>query len=103
MRVPRRADVLGALTAFAWPLVARATEAGGSMPWNAPLDTLKENLTGPTATVLILIALTFAFVIWAFSDNHHGLVKAFKAMIALAVIATIAGFLGSLGINAATL
>lgn len=103
MRVPRPADVLAVLTAFAWPLAAAATEAGGDMPWNAPLDNLKANLTGPTATVLILIALTFAFVLWAFSDNHHGLMKAFKAMIALAVIATIGTFLGSLGISAATL
>lgn len=103
MRVPRRADILAALTALAWPLAAAAVETGGGMPWNVPLENLKANLTGPTATVLILIALTFAFVIWAFSDNHHGLVKAFKAMIALAVIATIAGLLGSLGIDAATL
>lgn len=103
MRVPRRADVLAALNAFAWPLTARAVETGGTMPWNAPLDSLKANLTGPTATVLILIALTFAFVIWAFSDNHHGLVKAFKALIALAVITTIAGLLSGLGLDAATL
>lgn len=103
MRVPRRAHVLAALATFAWPLAARATEAGGTMPWNAPLDNLKANLTGPTATVLILIALTFAFVLWAFSDNHHGLMKAFKAVIALAVIVTITGLLSGLGIDAATL
>ena len=103
MRVPRPGDVLAALTALAWPLVACATETGGTMPWNTPLNNLKANLTGPTATVLILIALTFAFVLWAFSDNHHGLLKAFKSIIALAVIVTITGLLGGLGIQAATL
>lgn len=92
-----------ALAALAWPLRSLASEGGGSLPWNAPLDVLKDNLTGPTATVLILIALAFAFVLWSFSDNNHGLMKAFKALIALAVVASAAGLLSGLGISAATL
>lgn len=103
MRFPHRAEVLSSLFALVWPLFGFASEAGGNLPWNAPLETLKDNLTGPTATVLILIALAFAFILWSFSDNNHGLMKAFKALIALAVIATAGGFLSSLGISAATL
>jgi type IV secretory pathway VirB2 component (pilin) len=101
----RLRSLCSALTAIglgiAWSLVARASETGAPLPWNKPLDTLKENLTGPTATVVILIALAFGFMVWAFSDNNHGLFRAFKALIALAVIATAGGFLTSLGITAA--
>lgn len=103
MRTPLCAHVLSALFALFAPLFTFASESGGNLPWNAPLDILKDNLTGPTATVLILIALAFAFILWSFSDNNHGLMKAFKALIALAVIATAGGFLSSLGISAATL
>jgi type IV secretory pathway VirB2 component (pilin) len=92
-----------ALAAFAWPLRALATESGGDLPWNKPLEVLKANITGPTATLLILIALAFAFVLWSFSDNNHGLMRAFKALIALAVVASAATLLSGLGIDAATL
>lgn len=103
MRIPQRADVLSALFALFWPCFTLAVEAGGTLPWNKPLDALKANLTGPTATVMILIALVFAFILWSFSDNNHGLMKAFKALIALAVIGSAASLLSGLGIGAATL
>ena len=92
-----------ALCALAWPVVLRGTEnVSGDLPWNEPLELLMDNLTGPTATVIILIALAFGFVVWSFADDNRGLFRAFKALIAIAVVGAIAGgFLGTIGIQGA--
>ena len=92
------------LGAGLWPLRVLGSETGGNLPWNAPLETLKANLTGPTATVIILIALAFGFAVWSFGDDNRGLFRAFKAIVALAVVGAIGtGFIASLGINACVL
>ena len=89
-----------------WPLITVAADATASddLPWNEPLEILKNNLTGPTATVIILIALAFGFAVWAFSDDNRGLFRAFKAVVALAVVGALgSGFLASLGVSGALL
>src|SRR5689334_7906725 len=48
------AAVIGVATLFA-PDIAHAATAGGSMPWDNPLTTLKNDLTGPVAFSISLI------------------------------------------------
>jgi len=86
----------------AWPVSVWAGETSGDLPWNNFLDTLQENISGPTATAIIFIAIAAALVTWSMSDDHRGLVRFGKALGALAVLASIATLLAGLGISGAT-
>lgn len=97
------ARTTAALTALVAPVLALASEAGPELPWNQPLEVLRDNLSGPTGTVILLIALMIGLLIWAFADDSRGLMRAAKAVLALAVVTTVAGLVAALGINAATL
>ena len=47
--------VLGALACH--PNVAHAANAGGALPWDTPLTTLKTDITGPVAFTISLLAM----------------------------------------------
>ena len=98
------AQAIALLTGLYWHIVAFASETGGSsMPWNAPIDRIKEDITGPTITAIVIMALALGFAMWTLSDDNRGLFRAFKAVIAMAVVSTIGVFFSSLGISAAVL
>jgi type IV secretion system protein VirB2 len=82
---------------------AFASSAGSPMPWDTPLQNLLDNLTGPTARALVLIAIVGCGLLWAFTRNEEGLKKlgqvAFGGAIALGAVALLA----SLGFASATL
>lgn len=95
------AVALSFLTAIA--PAAFASSAGAPMPWDTPLQNLLDNLTGPTARALVLIAIVGCGLLWAFTRNEEGLKKlgqiAFGGAIALGAVTLLA----SLGFAAATL
>lgn len=74
---------------------ASATTGGAAMPWDAPLQNLLDNLTGPTARVLITCAVAGCGLLWAFTRNEEGLKRlgqiAFGGAIALGAVAVMAG------------
>ena len=80
---------------------AGATVAGSPMPWDTPLQNLLNNLTGPTARALVIIAIVACGLLWAFTRNEEGLKKlgqiAFGGAIALGAVAMMAslGFAGA--------
>lgn len=82
---------------------AFASSAGAPMPWDTPLQNLLDNLTGPTARALVLIAIVGCGLLWAFTRNEEGLKKlgqiAFGGAIALGAVTLLA----SLGFASATL
>src|SRR3984957_1354823 len=39
------------------PIAAHAASTGGSLPWDTPLTTLKNDLTGPVAFTISLLAM----------------------------------------------
>lgn len=88
---------------FASAPQAFASSAGAPMPWDTPLQNLLDNLTGPTARALVLIAIVGCGLLWAFTRNEEGLKKlgqiAFGGAIALGAVALLA----SLGFASATL
>jgi len=99
----RHPALWGATTlALLRPAIALAGETSGQLPWNNFLDVLQENITGPTATAVIFIAIAGALVVWSMSDDHRGLVRFGKALGALAVLASLGALLGALGIGGAT-
>jgi type IV secretory pathway VirB2 component (pilin) len=82
---------------------ASATPTGGSMPWSGPLDILRQDITGPSLTAVVLIGIAFGLGKWALSDDNRGLLRTAKAVIALAAGAGGIVLLTALGISASAL
>ena len=80
---------------------AAATTGGAAMPWDQPLQRLLDNLAGPTARALVLLAIVACGLLWAFTRNEEGLKKlgqvAFGGAIALGAVTMMAslGFAGA--------
>jgi type IV secretory pathway VirB2 component (pilin) len=70
------------------PTVAFAAGAGGgaSMPWTGPLQTLLDNLSGPTARIVAGLGFVIGGGIWAFSRHEEG-AKRFGQIVIGAAIA----------------
>lgn len=63
--------VASGLVGFAWSTAARAaTAGGGTMPWDSALSNIESDLTGPTAHIIILIAIIITGGLWA--GGRHG-------------------------------
>jgi type IV secretion system protein VirB2 len=45
------------MAVFFHPIAAHATSTRGSLPWDTPLTTLKNDLTGPVAFTISLLAM----------------------------------------------
>ncbi len=79
----------GAMTALlAAPAIAYAAGAGGgaAMPWTGPLQTLLDNLSGPTARIVAGLGFVIGGGIWAFSRSEEG-AKRFGQIVIGAAIA----------------
>lgn len=100
---PARTASIALCLLFVSAPAAFASSAGAPMPWDTPLQNLLDNLTGPTARALVLIAIVGCGLLWAFTRNEEGLKKlgqiAFGGAIALGAVTLLA----SLGFASATL
>ena len=69
---------------------SRAWAAGPSMPWDTAVDNLLNNLSGPTARALVLVAIVATGLMWAFTRNEEGLKRvgqiAFGGAIAMGAV-----------------
>ncbi len=45
---------------------------GTDMPWNTPMQTLLNNMTGPTARMLVGIATAYSGYRWMFASHEQG-------------------------------
>jgi type IV secretory pathway VirB2 component (pilin) len=70
----RRVRRVAFLCVLSLPAVAHATGTGGGadMPWTGPLQSLLDNLSGPTARVLAGLGFVIGGAIWAFSRSEEG-------------------------------
>ena len=57
---------------FAFAPELWAGGAGSDMPWNTPMQTLLNNMTGPTARMLVGIATAYAGYKWMFMSHEQG-------------------------------
>ena len=77
----------GALLVLGAP---RAWAAGPAMPWDTAVDNLLQNLSGPTARALVLVAIVATGLMWAFTRNEEGLKRvgqiAFGGAIAMGAV-----------------
>lgn len=72
MKIKNLFPVLMAISLVALPQIALAQGGGGGLPWEGPLQTLSNSLTGPVAISIALIAIAVAggVLIWGGEINR---------------------------------
>jgi type IV secretion system protein VirB2 len=70
------------------PTAAFAAPAGGgaAMPWTGPLESLLNNLSGPTARILGALAFVIGGAMWAFTRHEEGARRFGQAIIGIALM-----------------
>lgn len=96
---PRIAYGLGVLT-IAWPArVLAATAGGGTLPWDATINTLQTDLSGTVAHGVTTMAIIGTGIAWAFTEHGTGVRKlsgvAFGGAAALGATTAMTGLFGA--------
>jgi type IV secretory pathway VirB2 component (pilin) len=79
---------------------AFAATGGTALPWEGPLKTIQDSLTGPVATAIAVIALFAAGAGLVFGDEMSNFVKrVLIGVMSLALLIAGSGFLASLNIT----
>lgn len=86
------------------PHGAYAAPIGGGviMPWTGPLQSLLNNLSGPTARVLGALAFVVGGALWAFTRHEEGAKRFGQAIIGIAIMIGAANIVATLGFVGAT-
>lgn len=87
-------------------LVATAALAGGggpAMPWDGPLTTIQNSLSGTTARTVIVLATIVSGFTWAFTDHGTGAKRLSLVIVAAGISLGAASFLSALGIAGAVI
>lgn len=97
------AAALIAISAFA-PEVALAAPAGGGapMPWTGPLQSLLNNLSGPTARIIGALAFVVGGALWAFTRHEEGAKRFGQAIVGIAIMIGAANIVTALAFVGAT-
>jgi type IV secretion system protein TrbC len=80
------------------PAAALAAPTGGGavMPWTGPLQSLLDNLTGPTARILGALAFVVGGAMWAFTRHEEGAKRFGQAIVGIAVMIGAANIVAAL-------
>lgn len=84
------------------PEAAQASTAGGALPWDGPLTTLKNDLTGPVAFTISLLAMVACGAALVFGGEINDFIR--RIIMLVLVVAFITGVVnvaGALGITGA--
>jgi type IV secretion system protein VirB2 len=82
--------------AYLVPHAAYASTTGGtSMPWETPLQTIADSITGPVAKAIGVIAIASTGLGFAFSEGGSALRKGLGIVFGLAIAFTASTFLTS--------
>ena len=82
--------------------VAASTGGGASMPWTGPLESLLENLSGPTARILGALAFVVGGALWAFTRHEEGAKRFGQAIVGIAIMIGAANIVSALAFVGAT-
>jgi type IV secretion system protein TrbC len=92
--------------AFLLPLLVLAmlqptlASTGGGLPWDTPLQTLQNDLTGPVATAVSVLALFAAGAALVFGEELGQFVRrALLLVVAIAFLVLGSNFLSALGLS----
>ena len=92
-----------ALGALLYGTVLMAGGAGTNMPWNAPLQNLLNNLTGPTARAVVGLGVAICGVIWMMKRAEDGAGRLGQAVVGGALVFGAQVFVGAIGFAGALL
>jgi len=106
-RTLSRVLLVGPVLALAFvllPHVAVAASAGGgaSMPWTGPLQSLLNNLSGPTARIIGALAFVVGGALWAFTRHEEGARRFAQAIVGIAIMIGAANIVSALAFVGAT-
>lgn len=89
------------VVAFVLAVIAFGDASAGSMPWDGALTKLKNNLSGPVAGGIALLALVGAGAALVFSEDISGFIrKMLYLVLAIAVLVLANTLLSNLGLTA---
>jgi type IV secretory pathway VirB2 component (pilin) len=97
MRAPRLSTVfiVVALALVAGQAFASTTGSSTAMPWEAPLQTVADSITGPVAKAIGIIAIAITGLGFAFAEGGSALRKGLGIVFGLAIAFTATTFLTS--------
>jgi type IV secretion system protein TrbC len=102
---PLRALARPAATALVLLLAAapaaRAGTGGADLPWNAPLQTVTDNLTGPTAKTVAALAFVLGGAMWMFTSHEQGAKRFGQALFGVAIVLGAVNLVNALGFQGA--
>jgi type IV secretion system protein VirB2 len=81
--------------AFLFSTAALAATSGTSMPWETPLQTVADSITGPVAKAIGVIAIATTGLGFAFSEGGSVLRRGLGIVFGLAIAFTASTFLTS--------
>ncbi|WP_158912765.1 TrbC/VirB2 family protein [Caulobacter sp. S45] len=87
--------LLGGLLALALAEPAYATTSSTAMPWEAPLQSVADSITGPVAKAIGVIAIAITGLGFAFAEGGSALRKGLGIVFGLAIAFTATTFLTS--------
>jgi type IV secretion system protein TrbC len=92
------------VVALVIPSVALAAPVGGGavMPWTGPLQSLLDNLSGPTARIIGALAFVVGGALWAFTRHEEGAKRFGQAIVGIAVMIGAANIVAALAFVGAT-
>lgn len=76
---------------------------GPEMPWNAPLQNLLDNLSGPTAITIGMLMFVIGAVMWGFSRNEEHIRKFGGTIFGVAIAVGVINLFNALGFQGAVL
>jgi type IV secretory pathway VirB2 component (pilin) len=87
---------LGAFVGLTLAVPAFAgTTSGTAMPWETPLQTIQESITGPVAKAVGIIAIAMTGLGFAFAEGGSALRKGIGIVFGLAIVFTATTFISS--------
>ncbi len=66
--------------------------AGSNMPWEAPLQSILDSITGPVAKIVGVLAITVTGLMWAFGDTSGVMRRGIQIVFGLSVAFTASSF-----------
>ena len=93
-----------ALASVLLPHVACAASSGGGapMPWTGPLQSLLNNLSGPTARIIGALAFVVGGALWAFTRHEEGARRFAQAIVGIDIMSGAANIVSALAFVGAT-
>ena len=84
------------------PNLAHASTAGGSLPWDAPLTTLRNDITGPVAFTISLLAMVACGAALVFGGEVNEFIRRLIMVVLVAAfLVGVTNLASSLGIAGA--